>query len=769
MKELNAIDLFAGCGGLSKGFMDAGYNILVGVDNDQAALNTFALNHNGAIPLNADLSKQETFNKIKELAGDKSIDVVIAGPPCQGFSVTGPRNFDDPRNSLYLAVLELLKQYQPKGFIIENVPGMAMMYEGQVRDEVLKRTQNLGYNVACKILLAADYGVPQMRKRLIFMGIRKDIGEPIFPEPLLKPNEYITCREAISDLPSRETELGEEVDCYDRPAESEYQKKMRKGSFLLHNHVATAHKQFVKDTIALVPEGGNYKDLPEGWGESRNFHEAWTRYDGNKPSRTIDTGHRNHFHYQYNRVPTIRENARLQSFPDDFVFTGNRTQQNRQVGNAVPPLLGYALGKKMQEIICGKKRKMTTIDLFAGCGGLSEGFEKSGHYQMISAVEWDKAPVDCLRHRMKTKWGMTDAERKILRFDMQRSSELINGWENDPAYGSSMGIRQFVNDAGGNLDLVVGGPPCQAYSIAGRVRDENGMRNDYRNYLFESYLDIVNEFRPKAFVFENVPGLLSAKPGDGSFLIVDRIQEEFKKAGYAVLSNLKEAVIDMTEYGIPQRRSRIIILGLNLDCWDEKTAKQMLSDFYSLYLPRYKEPISTVRDAIGDLPKLYPLPDGEIEKRNGRQYSHTSNPDNSIKNHDPRFANVRDIKTFHLLAEDIEKGTNKYTSIESLKELYTEVTGKESNVHKFYVLRWDEPSNLIPAHLFKDGLRHIHPDPEQARTITVREAARLQTFPDDFEFISNSNLDYKMIGNAVPPKFAEKIADAIYDMIAEEN
>lgn len=351
MKNYNAIDLFAGCGGLSRGFMDAGFKILVGVDNDQAALNTFALNHEGAIALNADLSIQETFDKIKELAGDNSIDVVIAGPPCQGFSVTGPRHFDDPRNSLYLAVIEIVRQYQPKGFIIENVPGMAMMYDGQVKDEILRRFRDMGYNVDCKILLAADYGVPQMRKRLIFMGVRSDVGSPVFPEPILMPEQYITCREAISDLPSRVDDLGMEEDVYDKDPLTDYQRKMRGDCTVLFNHVATNHKQFVKDTIALVPEGGNYKDLPPGWGESRTFHEAWTRYDGNKPSKTIDTGHRNHFHYEYNRVPTIRENARLQSFPDDFVFTGNKTQQNRQVGNAVPPLLGYALGKELMEII----------------------------------------------------------------------------------------------------------------------------------------------------------------------------------------------------------------------------------------------------------------------------------------------------------------------------------------------------------------------------------------------------------------------------------
>ena len=356
MKDYNAIDLFAGCGGLSRGFMEAGFKILVGVDNDQAALDTFALNHEGSIALNADLSSQATFDKIRELAGDNEIDVVIAGPPCQGFSLTGPRHFDDPRNKLYLAVLEMVSQYKPKGFIIENVPGMATMYNGQVREEVLRRFRNMGYNVESSILLAADYGVPQMRKRLIFMGVRADVGCPAFPNPILKPDKYVTCRDAISDLPSRIEELGKEEDVYDKEPTTVYQKKMRGDCSVLYNHVATNHKQFVKDTIALVPEGGNYKDLPPGWGESRIFHEAWTRYDGNKPSKTIDTGHRNHFHYEYNRVPTIRENARLQSFPDNFIFKGNKTQQNRQVGNAVPPLLGYALGKKMMEIISNNEK-----------------------------------------------------------------------------------------------------------------------------------------------------------------------------------------------------------------------------------------------------------------------------------------------------------------------------------------------------------------------------------------------------------------------------
>lgn len=320
MKKFNAIDLFCGAGGLSLGFQQAGFNIIVGVDNEQAALDTFEFNHKGAIGLNADLSKRETFDLILKTAGDRKIDVVIAGPPCQGFSLTGPRNFDDPRNKLYLAVIEMVKQYNPKGFIIENVPGMANMYKGQVKDEVLKRFRKMGYNIDCRILKACDYGVPQMRKRLVFMGVRKDIGNPHFPDPTFGPETkkpYRTCRDAISDLPTRTNNLGKNEDEYVKPAETEYQVLMRDGCSILYNHIATNHKQFVKDTIALVPEGGNYKDLPEGVGNSRNFHMAWTRLDGNAPARTVDTGHRNfdakRFDYWMKTVKTwSRDNDRYE-------------------------------------------------------------------------------------------------------------------------------------------------------------------------------------------------------------------------------------------------------------------------------------------------------------------------------------------------------------------------------------------------------------------------------------------------------------------------
>ena len=404
---------------------------------------------------------------------------------------------------------------------------------------------------------------------------------------------------------------------------------------------------------------------------------------------------------------------------------------------------------------------LNTIDLFVGCGGLSEGFEQSRKYKMIGAVEWEPSPVKELRNHLKNRWGIQDSEERVLQFDIQRTEELFNGWK-DKKFGESKGLDALVGNR--QLDVIIGGPPCQAYSVAGRIRDEHGMREDYRNYLFESYLKVVQHYKPRVFVFENVPGILSAKPGDGSVRIIDLIQKAFADAGYAVLPDLSNAIIYMTEYGVPQNRKRIIILGVSKEHYGDK-AEAMVEKFYSSYLPEYKiEKKATVRDAIGDLPKLRPL--DEPISYLGRKLSHSVS-DPLINGHISRFHNKRDIELFKFLEEDIASGRMKYTSAKSLKTLYTKLTGKTSNVHKYYVLRWDEPSNLIPAHLFKDGLRHIHPDPEQARTITVREAARLQTFPDDYYFNCSQTDAFKMIGNAVPPLFAKKVAYAIYHLIQE--
>ena len=352
-KKLKVVDLFSGCGGFSYGFESAGYEVVLGVDNDEPALRTFKQNHRNAETLLLDLSKDEAIDSIVEKTKSIPIDVIIAGPPCQGFSLTGPRRQTDERNRLFYSVFKLAKRLRPKSIIIENVPGLAGLYDGQARSAVIEafRDHEYRYTVKDKVVFAPDFGVPQIRRRLFFVGLLPELGEFTFPEPIHSESTYVSCSDAISDLPTLVDDLGNEISNYPNGTHSEYQQKLRNGSKVLYNHVGTKHTQLVIDVISQVPEGGNHRDLPPGVGESRRFNEAWTRYHSNKPSKTIDTGHRNHFHYKFNRVPTIREMARLQSFPDNFIFLGSKTQQNRQVGNAVPPLLGFHIANQLKKFL----------------------------------------------------------------------------------------------------------------------------------------------------------------------------------------------------------------------------------------------------------------------------------------------------------------------------------------------------------------------------------------------------------------------------------
>ena len=224
-------------------------------------------------------------------------------------------------------------------------------------------------------------------------------------------------------------------------------------------------------------------------------------------------------------------------------------------------------------------KKINTIDLFAGCGGLMDGFEKSNFYDTLACVEWEKSPCENLKKRLKEKWNYNNANEIVMRFDIQRTQELFSGWKNDIEYGNGKGLDNLIGD--NKIDVIIGGPPCQAYSIAGRIRDKDGMKNDYRNYLFESYLKVVNRYKPKFFVFENVPGILSASP-DGE-PIIERIKKRFDECGYTILDNLKKAIIDVSEYGVPQNRKRIIILGVSKKYFGEKKANIIVNEFYNKY------------------------------------------------------------------------------------------------------------------------------------------------------------------------------------------
>ena len=395
--------------------------------------------------------------------------------------------------------------------------------------------------------------------------------------------------------------------------------------------------------------------------------------------------------------------------------------------------------------------KYKMIDLFAGCGGLEDGFLQTGKYIDIAAVEWLKPQVNTLVNRLKTKWNVSDAEERVMHFDIQREDELFNGWKDDE-FGTGKGLDYFVNKANG-IDIIIGGPPCQAYSVAGRVRDENGMKDDYRNYLFEHYLNVVNRYRPKLFVFENVPGILSAAP-DGT-PITQLIRKGFEKIGYKILDDLRFAKVNASEYAVPQNRERMIIVGI--DAKRYKDADKYLRLFYEEILPEFKaDRVVTVREAIGDLPSCTPNFDEESHKKHKSHETPTCN----VTWHKPRYHNLRDMDTFKLLAEDIETGKREYDS-KKISELYEQKIGSKSPIHRYHVLEPDLPSTTIIAHLYKDGNRFIHYDSKQSRSITVREAARLQSFDDDFDFVGSQGNAYQMIGNAVPPKLARAVGAAI--------
>jgi DNA (cytosine-5)-methyltransferase 1 len=285
------------------------------------------------------------------------------------------------------------------------------------------------------------------------------------------------------------------------------------------------------------------------------------------------------------------------------------------------------------------------------------------------------------------------------------------------------------------------------------------MRNDYRNYLFEHYLNVVNRYKPKVFVFENVPGLLSAMP-DGT-LITDLIRKGFNGIGYEIVDDLKSyAKIDANDYGVPQHRERLIILGIRKDLCDD--CQILLRKFYEEFLPSNRlNKKKTVFDAIGDLPGIYPI----INENSNPKKICYSQPECTTTWHSARHHSLRDVEIYRMLAEDIKSGRFEYIDSKKLSTLYEEKVGAKSPIHRYHVLRSDEPSTTIISHLDRDGNRFIHYDPEQARDITPREAARIQSFDDDFDFIGTQTDVYIMIGNAVPPKLAKAIGLAVASLL----
>jgi DNA (cytosine-5)-methyltransferase 1 len=324
-KKLRYIDLFSGAGGLALGFENQGFENVFSLDFEKSFCETYRTNFPDHTLIEKDISKL-TESEIVKLTKGKKIDVIVGGPPCQGFSIAGNigRKFiNDPRNQLFKEFARFVKIIQPRFFVMENVARLYAHNNGETRAEMTALFEKMGYTVDSKILNSADYGVPQVRKRVVFIGTKHG-NKILFPEKEVE--EYATVGGALKG----------------------FLKIIPDGSSSIPNHEAMNHSEQMLTKMKHVQDGGTRLQIPVSLRPTSGDVRKYIRYDSKKPSVCITGDMRKVFHYFHNRALTVRELAKLQSFPDDFVFKGSKISQQQQVGNAVPPLMAEAIAKKIK-------------------------------------------------------------------------------------------------------------------------------------------------------------------------------------------------------------------------------------------------------------------------------------------------------------------------------------------------------------------------------------------------------------------------------------
>lgn len=712
--DLKFISLFSGAGGFKIGFENIGMKCILATDIVPEAEATCQKNSNTPFLL-GDI-RTLTAEKILAATNNIKPDVIIGGPPCQGFSVMGDKQGSDPRNNLFDHYLYLVRSLKPKCFVLENVKGLKTMYKGQAFNAIIDGFSKAGYDVYSKVLNAYDFGVPQNRERIFIVGTRLEKSYSF-------PN---SSKDDIGSLKAKET-VGQALIDLDE------------GSKNIPNHIPLKHSEKVIARYKYIKEGGKLPSPEKLPVEIRrkNFGSTYVRLHRNHPSITMVPGN-NAFpiHPVLNRSLTPREAARIQSFPDDHIFCGTRRMQCILVGNAVAPLVAANLARSIISHIeskdSGNKEDMikkrsstqtrkaknilenlkydskspTFIDLFSGAGGITVGLAKSGFNPLLSA-DFNK--------QVKETHKFNFQSLPYVHGDLSESNvrqELISKLE------------------GKKVNLVAGGPPCQGFSIFGKRRFINTKNyeplSDPRNKLVFTFFDYVRLLNPDWFIMENVAGFMSLDGGN----FVKKLEDLVKKLGY---TNYDYRVINTADYGVPQKRKRFLFIGNktgHIIPWPKPKYFEKPRD--------WQLPYRTVGEVITD------LSDNESIK-----YFHNHQPMNHSKEIKDRYSYVEEGKKM-----DVEKLP------ERLK--YAKYTGQKIKnfSHVYRRLSRTEPSiTLVPGH----NAFPIHPTLN--RLITTREAARIQTFPDDLVFMGSSKEQCIQVGNAFPPMVAQRLGEMIIKAI----
>ncbi|MQF48626.1 DNA cytosine methyltransferase, partial [SAR202 cluster bacterium AC-647-N09_OGT_505m] len=648
-----------------------------------------------------------TEDQVREIIGDTSPALMIGGPPCQGLTNMGDKSSSDPRNLLFDSYIRLASWLRPTCLLLENVPGFKTLYKGRYYNKVCDDLAKLGYTVYSRTIDAWDYGVPQKRSRVFIVATLLDWPYE-FPEP---------SDESIGRLKSRST-VGEAIN------------ELVDSTIYVTNHVPLRHSDRVVRRYRLIPEGGKLpppEELPQDI-RRRNFGNTYDRLDRNRPSSTLVPGN-NAFpvHPTLDRSLTPREAARIQSFPDDHVFTGTRAKQCQLVGNAVPPLLASKLALSIAEHINAQDTRnsetdlarrafqstrnvydgipdidtrLTFVDLFCGAGGFTQGFSQAG-FQGLLAVDNNEyvAKVHAANH----------PDIPFLLGDLSKDET----------------VEQITYALNRKVDVLVGGPPCQGFSIFGKRRFIQSQNfdpgNDNRNDLVMAFWDYVELLSPDWVVMENVPGFTSLADQHYLHITVERARQ----LGY----RFESTILNAADHGVPQRRKRFVLIATKTDLvipWPKPKFFEYPQD--------WQTPYRKVGEVLTDL--------------DNREAYRT------LPNHEPPKHHHRVAERFSYIQEGHK------LDLDALPDRLARgvKTGKKINnfSHIYRRLDRNQPSlTLVPGH----NAFPVHPWLD--RTLTIREAARLQTFPDTYEFFGPIIEKGLQVGNAFPCLLAEIIAERL--------